>query len=162
MSQRERVAICPGTFDPITNGHLDVIERAAVLFDRVIVAVAGNSGKQTFFSLEERTELAQASLSHLGNVEVDSFEGLLVEYARARGAVAVVKGVRTAEDFGREQQMAMINREMLPQTDTALLVTSPEVMYISSALVRWISQLGGDVRRFVPEPVAQAFASKRR
>jgi pantetheine-phosphate adenylyltransferase len=162
MSQGERVAICPGTFDPITNGHLDVIERAAALFDRVIVAVAGDSGKSTFFSLEERTELARASLSHLGNVEVESFDGLLVEYARERGASAIVKGVRTGEDFGREQQMAMINREMLPQTDTTLLVTSPEVMYVSSALIRWISQLGGDVSRFVPEPVAQALARKRR
>ncbi len=156
-----RTAICPGAFDPITRGHLDVIERAAGLFDRVIVAAAADSGKQTLFSLEERRELARAAVAHLENVEVDSFEGLLVEYARRAGAVAIVKGLRSVDDFQREQQMAMMNRQMLPDTDTVLFVTSPHVQYISSTLVREIWALGGDVSRFVPQPVAEALQEKR-
>lgn len=158
----ERTAICPGTFDPLTRGHLDLIERAAVLFDRVIVLVAAaNSGKEPVFAQAERIELARAALAHLENVQVDGFEGLLVDYARAVGAVAIVKGVRSLDDFPREQQMAMMNRELLPAIDTVLLVTSPSVQYVSSTLVRQIWALGGDVRRFVPEPVAEALERRR-
>lgn len=162
MSKGERTAICPGTFDPITNGHLDVIERAAALFDRVIVAVARDRGKKTLFSPEERTELVRASCRHLDNVEVEGFEELLVDYARERGAVAIVKGLRTADDFQREQQMAMMNRELLPDVHTVLMMTSPEVLYISSGLIREIWALGGEVSRFVPAPVAEALRAKRR
>jgi len=162
MNNSERIAICPGTFDPITNGHLDVIERAAALFDRVIVAVAGDSGKQALFSLEERAELAHASCRHLDNVAVESFERLLVDYARERRAIAIVKGLRTADDFQREQQMAMMNRELLPDVHTVLMVTAPEVLYISSGLIREIWALGGEVSRFVPPPVAEALRQKRR
>ncbi len=162
MSKDERIAICPGTFDPITNGHLDIIERAAALFERVIVAVARDSGKSTFFSLEERTELLEASCAHLRNVEVGSFEGLLVDYARECGASAIVRGLRTADDFQREQQMAMMNRELLPDTHTVLMMTAPDALYVSSALIREIWRLGGEVGRFVPEPVAEALRSKRR
>lgn len=158
----ERTAICPGTFDPLTRGHLDIIERAAALFDRVIVLVAAaNSGKDPVFAQAERIELARAALAHLENVQVDGFEGLLVDYARAAGAVAIVKGVRSLDDFPREQQMAMMNRELLPAIDTVLLVTSPSVQYVSSTLVRQIWALGGDVRRFVPEPVAEALERRR-
>ncbi len=157
-----RTAICPGTFDPITCGHLDIIERAAALFDRVIVLVAADSGKSAMFTPEERRELARAAVAHLGNVEVDGFDGLLVEYARRADAAAVVKGLRSIDDFDRERQMAMMNRRMLPEVDTVLLVTSPHVQYISSSLVRQIWALGGDVGEFVPGPVADALRRKRR
>ncbi len=157
----QRVAICPGTFDPLTCGHLDIIERAAALFERVIVVCAADSGKRPLFSLAERAELARAAVAHLDNVEVDTFEGLLVDYARRVGAAAIVKGLRSIDDFQHEQQMAMMNRRMLPTTETILLVTSPHVQYISSSLVREIWALGGDVSAFVPAPVFEALQSKR-
>ncbi len=157
-----RTAICPGTFDPITCGHLDIIERAALLFDQVIVLVAADSGKSAMFTLAERRELARAAAAHLESVEIDSFDGLLVEYARRADAAVVVKGLRSINDFDRERQMAMMNRRMLPEVDTVLLVTSPHVQYISSSLVRQIWALGGDVGEFVPGPVADALRHKRR
>jgi len=157
----ERTAICPGTFDPLTRGHLDVIERAAALFDRVIVLCAADSGKRTLFPLAERVELARAAVAHLDNVGVDAFEGLLVDYVRDAGACAIVKGLRSINDFQHEQQMAMMNRRMLADADTVLLVTSPDVQYISSSLVREIWALGGDVDGFVPAPVAEALQHKR-
>ncbi len=157
----ERTAICPGTFDPLTRGHLDVVERAAALFDRVIVLCAAHSGKRPLFSLAERVELTRAAVAHLDNVGVDAFEGLLVDYVRDAGACAIVKGLRSIDDFHHEQQMAMMNRHMLPDADTVLLVTSPDVQYISSSLVREIWALGGDVGGFVPAPVAEALQHKR-
>jgi len=158
----ERTAICPGTFDPLTRGHLDVVERAAALFDRIIVLCAAHSGKRTLFTLAERVELARAAVAHLENVDVDAFEGLLVDYVRDVGAHAIVKGLRSIDDFQHEQQMAMMNRRMLPAADTVLLVTAPHLQYISSSLVREIWALGGDVDGFVPAPVAEALRHKRR
>lgn len=160
MSGR-RTAICPGTFDPIHAGHVDVIERAAGLFDHMIVLVAADSGKSTLFSAEERTELARAALTNPDNVDVGILEGLLVEHARRVGAVAIVKGLRSIADFQREQQMAMMNHHLYPDTDTVLLVTSPHVQYISSSLVREIWALGGDVTGLVPDAVAEALQSRR-
>lgn len=156
-----RTAICPGTFDPVHLGHLDIFERAAGIFDRVIVLVAGVSGKDPLLPLSQRAELAQAAVAHLENVEVDTFEGLLVDYARETGAVAIVKGLRSIDDFQHEQQMAMMNRRMLPDTDTTLLVTSPHVQFISSSLIREIWTLGGDVSEFVPQPVAEVLERMR-
>lgn len=156
-----RTAICPGTFDPVTLGHQDVFERAATLFERVVVAAAAVSGKNTLFSLAERTELIRLSVAHLDNVEVDSFDGLLVDFCRERGAAAIVKGLRSIDDFQHEQQMAMMNRRMLPEIETVLLMTSPHVQYISSSLIREIWALGGDVSEFVPEPVVEALERKR-
>jgi pantetheine-phosphate adenylyltransferase len=156
-----RTAICPGTFDPVHLGHLDIFERAAGIFDRVIVLVAGVSGKAPLLPLSQRAELAQAAVAHLENVEVDTFEGLLVDYAREIGAVAIVKGLRSIDDFQHEQQMAMMNRRMLPDTDTTLLVTSPHVQFISSSLIREIWTLGGDVSEFVPQPVAEVLERMR-
>lgn len=156
-----RTAICPGTFDPVHLGHLDIFERAAVLFDRVIVLVAAVSGKTPLLPLPERAEMARAAAAHLENVEVDTFEGLLVDYARRVGAAAIVKGLRSMEDFQREQPMAMMNRRLLPATDTILLVTSPHVQYVSSSLIREIWALGGDVSSFVPQPVADALEEMR-
>lgn len=156
-----RTGICPGTFDPVHLGHLDVFERAAALFDRVIVLVAAVSGKEPLLPLPRRAELARAAAAHLENVEVDTFEGLLVDYARRAGAVAIIKGLRSIDDFQHEQQMAMMNRSMLPETDTVLLVTSPQVQYISSSLIREIWALGGDVSEFVPQTVAEALERMR-
>lgn len=156
-----RSAICPGTFDPIHLGHLDLIERAACLFDRVIVLVAARSGKSPMLELSERAELARAAVREIDNVEVETFDGLLVDAARHFRASAIVKGLRSLDDFQREQQMAMMNRQMLPQTETILLVTSPHVQYISSTLIREIRALGGDVSQFVPEVVAEAMERMR-
>ena len=158
MSDCRRIAICPGTFDPVHNGHVDIIERAARLFDKLIVVAASYEGKRTLFSLEERAELLRSVCGHLDNVEVDSHSGLLVDYVRDAGAVAIVKGLRTADDFQSEQQMAMMNRHLLPEADTLLLMTSPEAMYISSTLIREVQALGGDVSGLVPPVVAEALA----
>jgi len=162
MADKERVAVCPGTFDPVHNGHLDIIERAARLFDRLIVVASADSGKRTLFSLQERAELLAAACAHLPNVQVDTFGGLLTDYVRSVGACAIVKGLRTADDFQAEQQMAMMNRTLLPEADTLLLMTLPEAVYISSTLIKEVQGLGGDVSRFVPAMVAEALASKTR
>jgi len=146
----------------VHNGHLDIIERAARLFDRVIVVASADSGKRTLFSVQERAALLRASCAHLPNVEVDTFGGLLTDYVRAVGASAIVKGMRTADDFQTEQQMAMMNRALLPEAETILLMTSPEAVYISSTLIKEVQALGGDVSRFVPPPVAAALATKTR
>ncbi len=142
------------------NGHLDIIERAAKLFDRQIVVAASNDGKRTLFSLEERAELLRTVCGHLDNVEIDVSSGLLVDYARDAGAVAIVKGLRTADDFQSEQQMAMMNRHLLPEADTLLLMTSPEAMYISSTLIKEVQALDGDISGLVPPVVAEALARR--
>jgi len=160
MSEAGRLAICPGTFDPIHNGHLDIIRRAARLFARVVVLVAREPNKPTLFSAEERAGLVRASCTELSNVEVDLFSGLLTAYARERGATVIVKGMRTADDFQIEQQMAMMNRALLPEADTLLMMTSPQSLYISSTLIKEVHSLGGDVSRFVPPPVAEALRQK--
>ena len=157
-----RTVLCPGTFDPVHLGHLDIFERAAGMFDRVIVLVAAVSGKTPLLPLSQRADLARAAAAHIENVEVDTFEGLLVDYARNVSAAAIVKGLRSIDDFQHEQQMAMMNRAMLPEMDTVLLVTSPDVQYISSSLIREIWTLGGDVTKFVPDPVAEALERMRR
>ncbi len=156
-----RGAICPGTFDPIHLGHLDLVERASRLFDRVLLLAAVQSGKDPLFELAERAELARAATEHIENVEIGTFDGLLVEAARNTGAAAIVKGLRSVDDFEREQQMAMMNRQMLPGAETILLVTSPHVQYISSTLIREIWTLGGDVSQFVPKVVAEAMERMR-
>jgi len=160
MTDSQRLAICPGTFDPIHNGHLDIIERAARVFGRVLVLVARNPQKHTLFSAEERAELVRASCGHLSNVTVEIFSGLLTDCARERGAAVIVKGMRTADDFQVEQQMAMMNRALLPEVETMLLMTSPEAIYLSSTLIKEVHSFGGDVSRFVPPPVAAALAEK--
>ena len=149
-----KIAIYPGSFDPVTLGHLDVIERAAALFDRLIVVVMHNQTKKPMFTPEERQAFLRRVTSHLDNVEVDMFGGLLAEYARQRGACTIVKGLRAVSDFESEFQMALANRKLNPDLDTAFLMTSAEYMYLSSSIVKDIAAHGGDISGFVsPELV---------
>ena len=148
-------AIVPGSFDPVTNGHLDIIERASGLFDSVIVAVAVNSGKQPMFSLEERGEMLREVTAHLPNIVVDSFTGLLVGYARDKGARVIVKGLRAVSDFEYELQMALMNRHQQPEIETVFMMTGAEHSYLSSSIVKEIARLGGSVEGLVPKSVGK-------
>jgi pantetheine-phosphate adenylyltransferase len=145
-------ALCPGTFDPVTNGHLDIVQRAAALFDRVVVAVVENPAKEPLFSVGERAEMLREALSGLGNVEVESFSGLLVDHARRRGVGVIVKGLRAVSDFDSELQMAQMNRH-LGEIETCFVPTSPRWSYLSSSLVKEIAGYGGDVSGLVPDQV---------
>lgn len=152
-------AVCPGSFDPITNGHLDVIERASGLFDEVTIAVLMNSSKSGLFTIDERVEMIRDSVKHLPNVKVDTWSGLLVDYCRAHNIQAIVKGLRAVSDFDYELQMAQINLQ-LKSVDTLLMATKPAFSFLSSSLVREISSYGGDVSAFVPPRVVTALADK--
>jgi len=144
--------VCPGSFDPVTNGHVDVINRAAALYDELVVAVLVNPGKAGFFPVEERMELLRESVADLPNVRVDSFQGLLVDYCGANDIPVVVKGLRAVSDFEYELQMAQMNRE-LAAVETLFVPTAPQVGHLSSSLVKQIATLGGDVSRLVPKVV---------
>lgn len=157
-----RTAIYAGTFDPITLGHLDVIQRAAKVVDKLILAVAVSSRKQPLFTLEERMALARASVEGIGNVEVDRFDGLLVDYARSRGVRLLIRGLRAFSDFEFEFQMALTNRKLAPDIETLFLMPNEDYSYVSSSTVREVAQFGGDVSQFVPEPVQDALAKKFR
>ncbi len=145
-----RSAICPGSFDPVTHGHLDIIRRAAAMFDRVTVVVMTNSHKTPMFTREERLEFLQRATADLPNVEVDAYGGLLAEYARLKGANVIVKGLRAMSDFEYEFQMALTNRKLNPLVETVFLTTTAEHMYLSSSLVKQVASLGGDITGFVP------------
>ena len=157
---RMKRAIYPGSFDPVTNGHLDVIERARKLFDEVIVAVAHNDEKQALFSLEDRLELLNSSVGKTANVRIAQFDGLLVEFAAAQSASAVVRGLRAVSDFEFEFQMALMNRKLNSAVETIFLMPKEEYTYLSSRIIKEIARLGGDVSSFVPPMVAKALASK--
>lgn len=150
-----KIAIYPGSFDPITNGHLDVIKRAARLFDKVIVAVIGNPGKQPRFSLNERVAMIRSSVRSLKNTQVESFDGLLVNYARKKKARVIVRGLRAVSDFDYEFQMALTNRKMAPEIETLFFMTDYKYSYLSSSFVKDIAKLGGRVNELVPVPVAK-------
>jgi len=150
-------AIYPGSFDPITNGHLDVLERASKIFKKVIMAVLVNPNKNSFLSTETKVALIKESVSHLNNVEVDSFMGLTVEYAKAKNADVLIRGLRAVSDFEYEMQMAQINQNLGPQLDTIFLITKVENNFVSSSIVKEISLLGGDISQFVPKPVNTHF-----
>ena len=156
---RETV-IYPGTFDPITNGHVDLAERAARLFDRVVVAIAFSEKKKTLFNLEQRVSLCETSLGHLPNVEVKGFDNLLTEFARSLGARCVLRGLRAVADFEYEFQLANMNRAIYPEFESIFLTPSEHLSYISSTLVREIAAFGGNVTPFVPQPVAEALAAR--
>ncbi len=153
-------AIYPGTFDPVTNGHCDLIERAARLFDRVIVAVAANPKKAPLFTLEERVSLAQKALINLSNVEVCGFDTLLATYARDRGAQVILRGLRAVSDFEFEFQMAGMNRQLAPDIETLFLTPAEKYTYISSSLVKEVAALGGDINGFVHPVVSAALLNR--
>jgi len=153
-------AIYPGSFDPVTNGHLDVVERARKLFDEVIVAVAHNDEKQPLFSLEERLELLKQTVGKIDKVRIGKFDGLLVEFARSEKASAVIRGLRAVSDFEFEFQMALMNRKLESTVETIFLMPKEEYTYLSSRLVKEIGRLGGDVSKFVPAVVVTALEKK--
>ena len=164
MSQR--VAIYPGTFDPATNGHLDIIHRGALVVDRLVVGVAVNAGKGPLFTLEERVAIMKAEVAQMADVanriEVRPFETLLMKFAHDAGAKIIVRGLRAVSDFEYEFQMASMNRHLIPEVETLFLTPAEQYGFISSSLVREISRLGGDVSGFVPAAVAAALEAQRR
>ena len=155
-----RRAIYPGSFDPVTNGHLDVIDRARKLFDQVIVAVAHNEQKQPLFTLEERLELLRGTIGNLDHVQIAPLDGLLVDFAVQQRATAVIRGLRAVSDFEFEFQMALMNRKLEGNVETIFLMPKEEYTYLSSRIVKEIARLGGDIAKFVPPRVVAAFATK--
>ena len=159
-----KLAVCPGSFDPVTKGHLDIISRASKLFDQVIVVVMSNAAKSPLFTQVERMELLQRVIAEAGidNVTVDCYGGLLADYVKMRNATAIVKGLRAMSDFEYEFQMALTNRKMYPEAETVFLTTAAENMYLSSSLVKQVGQLGGDISDFVPECILSDITEKFR
>jgi pantetheine-phosphate adenylyltransferase len=156
----DRIAVYPGSFDPATLGHLDILDRALTMFDRVVVAVLTNSSKQALFSASERCEILRAAIGDRQNVEVKQFSGLTVEVARQAGAVALVRGLRAVSDFEAEFQMALMNRKLAPEIHTVFLMTLFSNVYVSSSLIKEIARFGGKFEDLVPEPAAKALHSK--
>lgn len=157
---KNRIAVYPGTFDPITLGHEDIVHRAANLFDEVIVAVAGSTNKRTLFSLEERVSLAQSVFKKADNVKVVGFSGLLMKFVNDQGAQIVIRGLRAASDFEYEFQLAGMNRKLYPRLETLFLTPSEQYMFVSSTLVREVAMLDGDVAQFVSPTVKAAILNK--
>ena len=157
---KTHAVIYPGTFDPITNGHVDLTERASRLFDRVILGIAYSEKKTPLFTLEQRIALCEQSLAHLDNVEVVGFNNLLIDFARSQGSRCVIRGLRAVADFEYEFQLANMNRAMYPEFESIFLTPSEHLSYISSSLVREIAAMGGDISAFVPEHVAAALKEK--
>lgn len=159
-----KIAICPGSFDPVTLGHLDIIRRASRLFDRVIVVVMSNAAKSPLFTQVERMDLLHRALTQEGleNVTVDCYEGLLADYAKMRQATAIVKGLRAMSDFEYEFQMALTNRKLNPDVETVFLTTTAEYMYLSSSLVKQIARLEGEIADFVPSCILPDITEKLR
>lgn len=147
------IAVCPGSFDPVTVGHLDIITRASKLFKKVIVAVMSNAVKSPCFSVEERVDMIRKATAHLPNVEVDAYDGLLADYAELKGAGVIVKGLRAMSDFEYEFQMALTNRKLNPKVETMFLTTAAENMYLSSSMVKQIGSMDGDIGGFVPDVI---------
>lgn len=149
----ERIAVCPGSFDPITLGHLDIITRASAMFDRIIVVVMNNADKHYTFSPDERKSMIEKCVSDLDNVQVDLSDGLLADYAAQKNACAIIKGLRAMSDFEYEFQMALTNKKLNPGVETLFLTTSAQNMYLSSSMVKQIAGMGGDVEDFVPSVI---------
>jgi pantetheine-phosphate adenylyltransferase len=156
------LAVYPGTFDPITNGHVDILRRSLKIFDRVVVALAENVRKAPLFSIDERRKLIADALGGDARLEVDAFQGLLADYCRRRGASVVIRGLRALADFEYEFQSAHMNRRLAPDVETMFLMTSEESFYVSSSLVKEVALMGGDVSGLVPAGVAAALADKRK
>jgi pantetheine-phosphate adenylyltransferase len=154
------LAVYPGSFDPITLGHLEIVERAASLFDEVVVAVGHHPTKPGFFKFEDRVRLIERSISHIRNARAAHYSGLMIEFCREVGARVIVRGLRAAGDFEPEFQMALANRELQPGVETVFLIPEPTKQFISSSLIREIASHGGSFQPFVPEPVAQAMCAR--
>jgi len=159
--KNNNLAVYPGSFDPITYGHLDIINRASKMFSRLIVAVIGNPGKSTLFSFEERIEMIKSAIGSNKNIDVDVFDGLLIDYMASVGSKIVVRGLRAISDFEYEFQMALSNNKLNPQVETIFMMASEQYSYISSRLIKEIALLGGNVSAFVPENIALKLARKR-
>lgn len=155
-----KIAVYSGTFDPITNGHMSIIKRAVKLFDKVYIAVAEETYKNTLFNVDERVELVKASTADMPNVEAEKFTGLLVDYAQTRGACAIVRGLRVISDFEYEMQMASFNRHLNPSIETVFFTADGEFSMVSSSMIRNIASLHGNIRDFVPVPVYDALQKK--
>ena len=157
-----RRAVCPGSFDPVTNGHIDVFQRAAAQFDEVTVAVLINKRKSSLFTVEERIDLLTEELAGVGSIRIDSFHGLLVDYCHANGASVIVRGLRAVSDFEFEFQMALMNRKLAPSVETFFLMPDEAYTYLSSRIIREMARLGGDIRPFVPESVVPLVMERAR
>jgi pantetheine-phosphate adenylyltransferase len=155
-----KTAIYPGTFDPITNGHLDILKRASQLFHKIIVVVSNNPHKNPLFTLEERKKLVEETVKDIENVDVDVFDGLLVQYAKKKGASALIRGLRAVSDFDYEFQMALMNRKQMPELETVYLMPSAEYTYINSTIVKEVARLGGRIDCFLPPPVSECLKNK--
>ncbi len=155
-----KIAIYPGTFDPVTRGHVDLVERSRVLFDRVVVAVADNPGKAPFFPVDERVQLFERATSHLSGIAVTTFSGLTVAFAREQGARAIIRGLRAVSDFDYEFQLAWMNRKLAPDLETVFLCPNERYSFVNSTLVKEIARHGGEVDEFVPPEVARALRSR--
>jgi len=157
-----KVAVYPGSFDPITNGHIDILEKTSKIFDRIIIAVVHNVYKQALFTLEERVNLIKESIRHISNIEVESFSGLLVNYVKEKEACAIIRGLRTVTDFEYEMHMAMMNKELLPEVDTIFVMSSSKYIFVSSSIIKEAALVGGDVSSLVPEAVKRKLEEKIR
>jgi pantetheine-phosphate adenylyltransferase len=157
----KRIAICPGSFDPVTYGHIDIIRRAAGMFDEIIVVVADNPDKKRHFTAQQRLEFLKESLSDIPNVSVDVWNGLTAVYARQKNAVAIVRGLRAMTDFENEFQLALTNKKLYPDGDTVFLTTNLDYLYMSSSMVRQLAAFGGETAEFVPPCVTKAFEIER-
>jgi pantetheine-phosphate adenylyltransferase len=155
-----RLAIYPGTFDPITNGHLDIVQRASHIFDEIVICIADNVNKTPLFSLEERCDLAISAVAGSDHISVETFGGLLAEFARMRRAAAIIRGLRAVKDFEYEFQMALMNKSLYPEVETVFLMPSERFTYVNSSIVREVARLGGDVTSYVPLNVAAALKEK--
>jgi pantetheine-phosphate adenylyltransferase len=155
-----RVAVYPGTFDPITNGHLDILERAVSLFDRVIIAIAEDNYKQTLFNLAERKYLVEQACKHLPNMEVKTFDGLLIDFVQSINASAIVRGLRAVSDFEYEMQMAMMNKKLKHDVETVFLMSASKYSFLSSSIIKQVALLNGSITGLVPVEVEKALAEK--
>jgi len=155
-----RTAVCPGSFDPVTNGHLDIIERGAQIFDRLYVTVFPNTGKEPLFTLEERLEMLRAATKDLSNVTVESYDGLLLDYVRMRGASIILKGLRAVSDYEYEFRMAMMNRKLDEKVETVFLMSRVEYSYLSSSILKEVARFGGCIKGLVPPEVEKALKER--